>query len=191
MTEKVGDNLVVRVSSDPTLIKNVFSRLKEPQFKIPDQYEEQIKKLRGLKATDKGVLVSKVTSPHDYQVQLKLLSLIQDMLDHTHSIITDLYIIQSRYKELLNSATRVILLNYFEELNQLKDGMRKIVMSVALEPIQQGLDRIQTLIELSETTHKHLTATNFNIKESNTIIQDFLSMYKFGSSVRVPVDAEV
>lgn len=190
-TEKPSDNLVVRVSSDPSLMKHVFSRLKEPQYQISENYEEQIKKLRGIKSTEKGVLVSKVTSPADYQTQLKLLSHVQNMLDHIHNIVTDLYIIQSRYKELLNVATKIILLNYFDELNVLKDGMRKAVMGVALEPIQQGIDRLETLIDVGESVHKHLTATNFNIKEATSIIENFMSVYKFGSSVRVPPDAEV
>ena len=190
-TEQPSDNLVVRVSSDPSLMKHVFSRLKEPQYQISENYEEQIKKLRGIKSTEKGVLVSKVTSPADYQTQLKLLSHVQNMLDHIHNIVTDLYIIQSRYKELLNVATRIILLNYFDELNVLKDGMRKAVMGVALEPIQQGIDRLETLIDVGESVHKHLTATNFNIKEATSIIENFMSVYKYGSSVRVPPDAEV
>ena len=113
------------------------------------------------------------------------------MLDHIHNLNTDLYIIQARYKELLNGATRIIMLTYFDELNLLKDGMRKIVMGVALEPIQQGIDRLQALIDVGEAVHKHLTATNFNIKEATSIIENFMSLYKYGSSVRVPPDAEV
>lgn len=191
MTEKSIDNLAVRVSSDPILMKNIFSRLKDPQYAIPNEYEEQIKKLRGLKSTEKGVLVSRITSPDDYQTQLKLLSHVQNMLDHMHEIHTNLLIILARWKELHNAATRVIMLNYFNEINELKEGVRKVIMNVALAPIQDGIDRLGNLILLSEITQKHLVTTNWNIKESSTIIKDYLSLYKFGSSVRVPSDAEV
>ena len=172
-------NLAVRVSSDPNLIK-IFSRLREPQFRITTEYEDEIKTLRGIKSTDKGVLVSKVTTPDDYQKQLALLSSVQHCLDRIHEINTDLYIIQAKWKELLNSATRIIMLAYYVDLNELKEGVRKILMTVALQPIQEGIDRIQTLIELGETTQKHLTATNFNIKEGTEIIKEYLSLLKYG-----------
>jgi 3D (Asp-Asp-Asp) domain-containing protein len=190
MTDKVvvtEKNLAVRVASDPTLMK-FYSRLKDPHYRIPSEYEDDIKKLRGVKSTEKGVLVSKVTTPEDYQTQLAVLSAIQHCLDRIHEINTDLYIVHARWKELLGAASRAITLAYFDELNELKDGVRKTVISVALQPVQDGLDKIQALIDMGELTHKHLTATNFNIKEGTEIITQYLSMFKFGSSVRVPTE---
>jgi len=187
MTESKPQNLAIRVASDPTLLK-LLIKLKEPQYRIPIEYEEEIKKLRGISLADKGVLVSKVTTPEDYQDQLKLLSAVQNCLDHIHELNLNLYIIQSRYKEMFNLATRIITLGYFDELNELKDGVRKVVVQVALQPIQEGIDRLETLVTLGESTNKHLTAINFNIKEGTTIIRDYLSLFKFGSSVRVPTD---
>lgn len=181
---KVEKNLAVRVASDPTLMK-YYTRLKDPHYRIPVEYEEEIKKLRGISSTDKGVLVSKVTTPDDYQTQLAVLSAIQHCLDRIHEINTDLYVVQSRWRELLNAATRVLMLTYFDELNELKEGVRKIVMSVALQPVQEGVDKLQSLIDMGESTHKHLTATNFNVKEGTEIITQYLSMFRFGSSVRV------
>lgn len=185
MTEKETKNkpdinLAVRVASDPTLITKIFPRLKDPQYQIPDTYEEEIKNLRGIHSTEKGVLISKVTTPEDYQFQLKLLSAVQNCLDKVHEINTNLYIIQSRYKDLLNAATRVITLNYFDELNELKDGVRKTVIMVALQPIQEGYDRLEGLIAVGEAAYKHLTATNFNIKEGVDIIKEYLSLLRFG-----------
>jgi len=177
------ENLAVRVASDPNLVR-LYSKLKEAHYNIPE-YEEEIRKLRGLKTTDKGVLVSRVTSAEDYQTQLKLLSVLQHLLDRVHEINTDLYIIQSRYKELHAAATKVITLAYFDELNELKDGVRKTVVSVALQPVQNGIDRLQNLIDLGETTQKHLISSNWNVKESSTIIKEYLGLFKFGSSVRV------
>jgi hypothetical protein len=185
MNESKPQNLAIRVSSDPTLIKFLM-RLKEPQYRIPIEYEEEIKKLRGIGLADKGVLVSKVTTPEDYQDQLKLLSAVQNCLDHIHELNLNLYIIQSKYKELFNLATRVITLGYFDELNELKDGVRKVVVQVALQPIQEGIDKLETLVALGESTNKHLTAVNFNIKEGTSIIREYLSLFKFGSSVRLP-----
>jgi len=195
VTEKKSDkpdtNLAVRVASDPTLITKIFPRLKDPQYHISDTYEEEIKNLRGIHSTEKGVLISKVTTPEDYQFQLKLLSAIQHCLDQLHEINTNLYVIQSRYKDLLNAATKVIMLTYFEEINNLKEGMRKIVLNIALAPIQDGFDKLQSLIDLGEATQKHLMASNWNIKEGTTIIRDYLSLYKFGSNVRVPPNRDI
>jgi hypothetical protein len=189
MVEKKQENLAIRVSSDPILLKKVFIKLKDPQYSIPKDMEEQIKKLGDIKSVSKGVLVSKVTTPDDYQTQLKLLSGVQHLLDRVHDITTDLYGIQFRYKELYNEALGVVMRGYFDEINELKEGVRKTVIAVALQPIQEGIDRLQHLIDLSESSYKHLTATNWNVKESTEIIKDFLSMYRFGSNVRVPQDA--
>jgi hypothetical protein len=177
------NNLVVRISSDPTLVKNVFSKLKEPQYAIPENFEELLKELGGIKSSEKGILVSKVTSPNDYQMQMKLLSSVQHYLDRVHDITTDLYAVQNRWKMLLNSATRVILLTYFDDLNALKDGVRKTVMSVALYPIQEGVDRLQTLIDRGESTYKHLMTTNWNIKEGVSIIKEYLGLLKYGTTI--------
>lgn len=180
MTDKPTDNLAVRVASDPTLIKKIFTRLKDPQYQIPDGLEDEIKKLRGIHSTEKGVLVSKVTTPDDYQTQLKMISLVQHCLDRVHDINTSLYGIQYKYKELHNAALKVITLNYFDELNDLKDGVRKTVVAIALQPIQEGIDRLQHLIDAGETTYKHLTATNWNLKAGTEIIREYLSLLKYG-----------
>lgn len=177
------DNLAVRVASDPALMR-LYSKLKESHYSVPD-YEDEIKKLRGIRATEKGVLVSKVTSVEDYQTQLKLLSILQHLLDRIHEINTDLYIIQSRYKEMHAAATKAVILTYFDELNELKDGVRKTVVQVALQPVQMGMDRLQHLIYLGESTQKHLMSSNWNVKEGSNIIKEYLSLFKFGSSVRI------
>lgn len=183
-------NLAVRVASDPNLMK-LFSKLTEPQYRIPIEYEEEIKKLRDISSTEKGILVSKVTSAEDYQTQLKLLSAVQHLLERSHDINTNLYVILAKYKELFKLASRMITLGYFDELNILKDGVRKSVVLTALYPIQEGLDRVENLIILGEGTYKHLTATNFNIKAASTLIQEYMSLFKFGSNVRLPPDQEV
>lgn len=174
-----SNNLAIRVSSDPILLKTIFARLKEPQYKIPDAIEEEIRKFKGVKSTDKGTLVSKVTTPEDYQAQIALMAAIQNCLDHAHEMNTVLYGIQHKYKELHNIALRHITLTYFNELNELKDGVRKIVTNVALQPIQEGLDKLEYLIELGESSYKHLTATNWNVKESTDVIREYLSLLKF------------
>lgn len=188
MTDKPKENLAVRVASDPMLIKKIFIRLTDPQYHIPKEIEEEIKKLGDVRSTDKGVLVSKVTTPEDYQTQLKLISGIQHLLDRIHEINTTLFSIQHQYKELYNAALRIVMLTYFNELNELKDGVRKVVVAVALQPIQEGLDKLQYLIDITESSQKYLTAANFNIKDATAIIRDYLSLYKFGSNVRVPKD---
>lgn len=184
-TEKKTDNLAIRMSSNPVLLTKVFVRLKEPQYQVPKEIEDEIKKLGDIRSTDKGVLVSKVTTPEDYQTQLKLLSGVQHLLDRMHEINTTLYGVQHRYKELYNNALRVLMLTYFDELNELKDGVRKTVISVALQPVQEGLDRISYLIDLGETTYKHLTAVNWNLKEGTEIIGNYLSLYKTGGTRHV------
>lgn len=177
-----SNNLVVRISSDPVLVKNVLSRLKDPQYAIPTNSEELIKQFGGISSTEKGVLVSKVTTPEDYQVQIKLLSAIQHYMDRVHDITTDLYTIQNRWVKLHGDANRIILLTYFDDLNALKDGVRKSVMAVALQPIQEGIDRLQHLIDRGESTYKHLMSTNWNVKEGVGIIKEYLSLLKYGST---------
>jgi len=186
----MSDNLAVRISSDPALLK-LISNLDQPYYHIPNEYEDMIKKLSGMKSTDKGVLVSKVTTTEDLQTQLKLVSAIQHCTDRIHDINTDLYVIQSRWKEMYNSAIKILTLNYFNELDLLKDGVRKTLISVALHPIQSGIDKIDMLIYIGEKTHKHLTATNWNLKMSSEIIQEYLSTFKYGSSNRVAPDMEI
>jgi len=186
-TPVMQGNLAVRVASDPQLMK-LFTRLKDPAYHIDKEYEEMIKQLGSVRSAEKGVLVSKATSPEDLQTQLRLMSGIQHCLDRIHDINTDLYIVQNRYKELFNTGLNIITLNYFNELNELKDGVRKSVLAVALSPIQEGINRLQHLIDRGETTHKHLTATNWNIKSATDIINEFLSVFKYGSSVRVPTE---
>lgn len=180
-------NLAVRISSDPNLIQKIFPKLKDPKFSIPSEYEEELRSFSGIKSTEKGILISKVTTPNDYQTQLSLLSYVQHCLDRCHEINTDLYIIQARFTELLVIATRIITLNYFSDLNELKESMRKLVMAVALQPIQEGIDKLQVLIGIGESTHKHLTATNFNIKEGTEIITEYLALLKYPNTVRTEV----
>ena len=177
------NNLVVRISSDPVLVKNILSKLKDPQYNIPNEYEEMIKGFGGISSTEKGVLVSKVTTPEDYQVQIKLLSAVQHYMDRVHDLTTDLYAIQNRWVKLHGDANRIILLTYFDDLNALKEGVRKSVMTVALQPIQEGIDRLQHLIDRGESTYKHLMSTNWNIKEGVGIIKEYISLLKYGTSV--------
>ncbi len=182
-----SSSFALRVSSDPNLIK-LFSRLKQPEYTIPIGYEKELKSLLDIKDVDKGLLISKITSVDDYQSQLKLMSILQHLLDRTHCINTDLYIICSKYKELYNVANKLILISYFDDLNLLKDGVRKLVMQVALQPITIGMDKLQHLIDLGESTHKHLIASTWNIKECSALIKEYLSMYKFGITQRVEVE---
>lgn len=184
MNDDVKDNLAVRVAADPQLQK-LFTRLKDPQYYIPNDYETTLKQIGDIRPTEKGTLVSKVTTPEDLQTQLRLLSGVQNCLDHTHELNTSLYILQAKWKELYNAGLQIVMLNYFNELNDLKDGVRKIVVSIALQPIQTGIDRLEHLIELGERSHKHLTATNWNVKKASEIIQEYLSIFKYGSSVRL------
>jgi len=178
-----NNNLVVRITSDTTLIQNIFSKLKEPQYQIPKEYAALIKQFGGISSSEKGVLISKVTTPEDYQMQMKLLSGVQHYMDRIHDITTDLYVLHSRWMELHNQASRVILMTYFDEINLLKEGVRKSVMAVALQPVQGGLDKIQSLIDRGESTYKHLSATNWNVKEGVGIIKEYLSLLKYGTSV--------
>lgn len=186
----VKDNLAVRIAADPQLMK-LFTKLKDPYYDIPEKYEKTIKELGTIKNVNKGLLISKVTTPDDYQTNLKLISALQHCLDNLHEINTDLYIIQSRYKEIHSLGMNILMLNYFTELDTLKDGVRKTLLTIALRPIQEGLDKLETLINIGERTHKHLTATTWNVKMSTQVLQDYLSIFKFGSSARVPIDQEL
>jgi len=184
------DNIALKISSDPTLIKNFYNKIKEPQYNIPDNCEDLIKQYSTLRAVQKGLLVSKVTNPDDYQTQIKFISVVQNNLDQIHELTLDLYNVHYKWIELFNGANRYITLTYFVELNELKDGVRKAVLAAALFPVQEGVNRLQHLIERGESTYKHLMSINWNLKEGVEIIKEYLGLLKYGSTSRV-MDEEV
>lgn len=171
-------NLAVKIASNPKLLK-IFEQLKNPQFKIPD-YAKEFKALHNIKSADKGTLVSKSISPEDYQIQKQLIEMVQHCLDRVKEMNDELYEAQHLWKEVFSKASEFIHLTYFDELNELKDGFRKSVLAAALYPVQEGLDKIQYMIDRGESTYKHLNGTNWNIKESTLIIKEYLSTLKYG-----------
>lgn len=179
----IRNDLVVRISSDPVLQKR-YLKLKEPQFVIPDGVEDAFKQYSSLRALGKSFLISKITSADDYQTHVNLISKVQNLLDNVHELNTQLYFIQHRWIEILNAASRIITINYFGELDALRDGVRKTVMQVALGPVQDGVDRLQYLIERGEATYKHLTGKVLNVKEGASITKEYLSMLKYGLTPR-------
>jgi len=172
------ENLAIKISCDPKLLK-IVNQLKDPKFKIPE-YDKEFKTLHAIKSTDKGVLVSKSISPDDYQTQKTLIGMVQHCLDQVQEMNNELYEVQHFWKEVFNDAVQYINLTYFTELNELKDGIRKAVLAAALHPIQEGLDKLQYLIERGEQCYKHLNGTNWNIKESTLIIKEYLASLKYG-----------
>ena len=182
MTEQL--NLAVKISSDPAMQKKIFSRLKEPQFTIPNNCEEFLNKINDIKSTEKGTLISKVTSPDDYQTQIHLMSRVQHLLDQVQELSTRLYFIQQHWNDLLKAAKRIITLTYFDELNALKDGVRKQILEVALQPVQDGVDRLQCFIERAESSYSHLNGKIWNIKKGAEITKEFLTLLKYGNTPR-------
>lgn len=171
-------NLAVRIASNPNLLK-IIGQLKNPKFNIPN-YDKDFKTLHSIKSADKGTLVSKVISPDDYQTQKLLIGMVQHCLDQTQEMNNELYAVQHSWKEIFNEASKYLHLTFFDELNELKDGVRKSILAAALHPIQEGLDKLQYLIDRGEATYKHLNGTNWNIKESTLIIKEYLSTLKYG-----------
>lgn len=184
----MADSLIVRISSDPKLLQHFVSLTKHPEYVIPAQYEDSLKAFGEIGAMDKGVLVSKVASPEDYQTQIKLLSAIQHCLDRCHEITTNIYRLHHKWSDLLNHASRYVNLTYFDELNELKDGVRKAVLAVALHPFQEGVDHLQYLIDRGETSYKHLMGKSWNIKEGDVVITEYLKLLKYGSGSRMVPD---
>lgn len=182
------DSLIVRMSSDPKLLQHFVSLTKQHDYVIPMQYEDNLKAFSEIGSMDKGLLVANVASPDDYQTQIKLLSRIQHCLDRCHEITMDLYRIHHKWLELNNRAFKYLNLTYFEELNDLKDGVRKSVLAVALHPIQEGVEHLQFLIDRGETSYKHLMGKSWNVKEGNLVITEYLKLLKFGSGSRLMPD---
>jgi hypothetical protein len=77
-------------------------------------------------------------------------------------------------------ATNYINKKWFVEINSLKtEGTKKSVFSAALQPIQRGLSRIEVVMSLADDTMKHLDRTNWNVKEANVLITEYLKPLRF------------
>jgi hypothetical protein len=169
-------NLIEEITTDPAMVKRFLLPLREDRaFEIPAHFEDDFKSLRSLSSSDKAVLVSKVTSPENYQQQIKLLAVLQHTLDRVQELNSDLYFIQMRWHNHLKEATTWVNRQYFAPLNELRDGVRKAVLSSALSPIEVGCDRIDALIAVGEKIYSHLIATNWNLKEGSSLIKEYLT----------------
>jgi hypothetical protein len=178
-------NIVVEISSDPNLAKSFFSKMEDGDYKfVEKEYREELKALRGLRAIKAGRLVSRVTSPEDYNEQLLLLSSMQGFLDRLHDIKMELLGYKTNWEELLDVATNYVNKKYHAELVVLKnEATRKAVYSAALQPLQRGLARIDRLVEMTDETIRHIDKTLWNIKEANHLIDEYLRPLKFPAKV--------
>jgi len=104
----------------------------------------------------------------------------QHTLDRVQELNTDLYFLQMRWHTHLKESTTWVNKQYFEPLNQLRDGVRKSVISSVLSPIEAGVERVDGLIEVGEKIYSHLIATNWNIKEGSSLIKEYLTSMKIG-----------
>ena len=179
--EEPNGNIVFEISSDPNLAKNFFSKLSDPEFDIPEKdIVRDLKTLRGLRSIKAGRLVSRASSPEDYQSQLNIMSQIQGLQDKAHEIKMDLLGLKTNWEELLEIASNYIHKKYYDEVLSLKnEALRKATFSAALQPLQRGLARIDNLMVMAEETQKHLERTMWNIKEANTLIVEFLKPLKY------------
>lgn len=176
-------NLIQIISSDPVMVKKYLNPLREDKnFEIPPFYEDEYKNLRVIASSDKAVFVSKITTPEDFQQQIRLLAVVQHTLDRIQELNTDLYFMQMRWHAHLKDAASYVNKQYFDALNELRDGVRKSVLSSALSPIEAGVERLDGLIAIGEKIYSHLIATNWNVKEGSSLIKEYLTTLKIGSS---------
>lgn len=176
-------NLIQEISSDPVMVKKYLTPLREDKnFEIPPSFEDEFKNLRVLASSDKAVFVSKITTPEDFQQQIRLVAVVQHSLDRIQELNTDLYFMQMRWHTHLKDATTWVNRQYFEPLNELRDGVRKSVLSSVLSPIEAGVERLDALISVGEKIYSHLVATNWNVKEGSSLIKEYLTTLKIGPS---------
>lgn len=174
-------NLIQEIAADPVLVKRFLTPLKEdPAFEIPPHFEQEFKELRVISSSSKAIFVSKITSPEDFQQQIRIMAVAQHTLDRVQELNTDLYFLQMRWHTHLKESTTWVNKQYFEPLNQLRDGVRKSVISSVLSPIEAGVERVDGLIEVGEKIYSHLIATNWNIKEGSSLIKEYLTSMKIG-----------
>jgi hypothetical protein len=163
-------------------VKRFLTPLREdPAFEIPPHFEQEFKELRVISSSSKGDLrfqdhIAMKTSSN----RSKLWPWLQHTLDRVQELNTDLYFLQVRWHTHLKESTTWVNKQYFEPLNQLRDGVRKSVISSVLSPIEAGVERVDGLIEVGEKIYSHLIATNWNIKEGSSLIKEYLTSMKIG-----------
>ena len=176
-------NIIQEISADPVLVKKFFTPLHEdPLLQIGSHFEKEFKDLRVISNSDKAVFVSKITSPDDYQQQIRLMAVVQHTLDRVQELNTDLYLLQMRWHTHLREATAYVNRQYFVPLNELRDGVRKAVLSSVMSPIESGVSHIDELVSVGEKIYSHLIATNWNVKEGSSLIKEYLTTLKLGST---------
>lgn len=180
-------SLIQDISSDPILNKSYFSKLEDVGFNIPStEVKELYKSIRGLKSTKPGRIVPKISSSDDYQVQISLLSQVQSLQDQIHENDINLRIIYANYSELKDEAMNYINKKYYSELSELSsESAKKTVIAAALHPIENGLSKLESLIEMSDLTMKHLDRTGWNLKEANGLVSEYLKVMRYPMKVSV------
>lgn len=175
MEEQLSEeNIMQTISEDPILKKNYLSKLEQPTWKIPLQYENEI---RDLLKSPVPLLVS-INSPEDYKTLVEAITLVRTYKERSAEILHHLKALNFRYKNNQRRAQRYIEKVYYLQLNKLKDSVRKSILSSATEGIEDGVNMVEYLLNIAEMAQTHLNDTSWSIKNSGELLTSYFSNIK-------------
>jgi enamine deaminase RidA (YjgF/YER057c/UK114 family) len=168
----MSTGLIAEITQDPKLVK-IMERIEDTKFEIP-AYEEELRMLIKLE----GTLVMKITGPENYQYLISMLSKTQSFRERVVEIKKHLVSLENLWEKVQRLAIRHINLNYFDRVEELREGTKKMLFSSSLLPIEEGLSQVKNLKEQTELALKHLDTTLWNIKEESGMIKEYFDLLK-------------
>jgi len=167
---KVPDqNLALLICADPRLMTSYIGKISDPSWKIPDDYEIEIREVLKTKIT----MISDINSPDDYKVLVQASCLIKMCKERLAFMVHHLKSLSFKWSNLSRQATRHIETNYYTQMNSVKDSIRKAVLTSALEPIEEGVYKLKYLLELAEGAQSHLNDVNWAVKDSASMVTNY------------------
>jgi len=175
MTQTIeeGLNLAEVVAADPTMKKNFFTKLADPQWEIPD-YEPEIRALVSTQVS----LIPTISSPDDYKILIQALSLVVACKERAAVVTHHLKALNYRWSKLLRQAQRYVERRYYTDLNSLKDSIRKSVLSSALDQLEEGVAKLKYLLDLAESAQSHLSEVNWAVKNSCEMVTSYFNVVR-------------
>lgn len=175
MTEKnIDQNLALLICADPRLTTTYISKIGDPTWKIPDEYEIEIRDVLKTRIT----MITDINSPDDYKVLVQATSIIKVCKERLAFMVHHLKSLLFKWSNLSRQATRHIETNYYSQMNSVKDSIRKAVLTSAVEPIEEGVYKIKYLLDLAESALSHLNDVNWAVKDSAGMITAYYAAVK-------------
>jgi len=162
-------NLALTISADPKLNAVYIAKIKDVKLQVPNDYEKDIRSILDTKIA----LITDINSPEDYKILVQAIALMKACKDRLAVINHHLKALHFQWSNIGRQAMRYIETNYYIQLNGVKDSIRKSVLTVAMEPIEEGIHKLKFLLDLSEQALNHLNDVNWAIKNSADMVSAY------------------